>query len=81
MLKRIHRRRDVHPSEGRAKYGDATFAGPVNKKYPIDTPGWIKAACREVHSRRAWRAMRPRKESRCENGTETLSCETETQLC
>ena len=44
MLKRIHRRRDVHPSEGRGKYGDATFAGPMNKKYPIETPGWIKAA-------------------------------------
>jgi hypothetical protein len=41
---RIHRRRDADPSEGLEKYGKATFADPVNKKYPIDTPGRIKAA-------------------------------------
>ena len=44
MPKRIHRRRDVDPSEGGRKYGDAAFADPTNKKYPIDTPGRIKAA-------------------------------------
>jgi hypothetical protein len=42
MPKRIHRRRDADPREGLAKYGKATFADPVNKKYPIDTPGRIK---------------------------------------
>jgi hypothetical protein len=52
MLKRIHRRRDVHPSEGRAKYEDATFAGPVHKKCPSDTPGWIKAAWAYIHQPR-----------------------------
>jgi Family of unknown function (DUF6582) len=44
MPKRIHRRGDVDPTEGRRKYGDAEFADPTNKKYPIDTPGRIKAA-------------------------------------
>jgi hypothetical protein len=41
MTKRIHRRRDADPEDGLEKYGDATFADPVNKKYPIDTPGRI----------------------------------------
>jgi hypothetical protein len=31
------------------KYGDATFADPVNNKYPIDTPGRIKAAWAYIH--------------------------------
>lgn len=39
MPRRIHRRRDAKPEEGLRKYGAATFADPVNKKYPIDTPG------------------------------------------
>ncbi len=42
--KKIHRRRDADPEEGREKYGDTTFADPVNKKYAIDSPGRIKAA-------------------------------------
>jgi hypothetical protein len=47
--KRIHRRRDANPSEGRSKYGDTVFADPTNKKYPIDTPGRIKAAWAYIH--------------------------------
>jgi hypothetical protein len=47
--KRIHRRRDADPSEGRKKYGDTLFADPTNKKYPIDTPGRIKAAWAYIH--------------------------------
>jgi Family of unknown function (DUF6582) len=49
MTKRIHRRRDADPSEGLGKYGDTLFADPVNKKYPIDTPGRIKAAWAYIH--------------------------------
>jgi hypothetical protein len=45
----IHRRREVDPEEGRRKYGDAIFADPVNRKYPIDTPGRIKAAWAYIH--------------------------------
>ena len=47
--KRIHRRRDADPSEGRHKYGDTVFADATNKKYPIDTPGRIKAAWAYIH--------------------------------
>jgi hypothetical protein len=47
--KRIHRRRDSDPAEGRRKYGDTAFADPTNKKYPIDTPGRIKAAWAYIH--------------------------------
>lgn len=47
--KRIHRRQDADPAEGRRKYGDALFADPTNKKYPIDTPGRIKAAWAYIH--------------------------------
>ena len=43
MPRKIHRRRDTEPQEGLEKYGEAVFADPVNKKYPIDTPGRIKA--------------------------------------
>jgi len=46
---RIHRRRDTKPSQGLRKYGDTTFADAVNKKYPIDTPGRIKAAWAYIH--------------------------------
>ncbi|HUR95611.1 MAG TPA: DUF6582 domain-containing protein [Gemmatimonadales bacterium] len=49
MLKTISRRRDAHPQEGLEKYGRATFADTVNKKYPIDTPGRIKAAWAYIH--------------------------------
>jgi hypothetical protein len=49
MPKRIHRRHDADPRKGREKYGNATFADPVNNKYPIDTPGRIKAAWAYIH--------------------------------
>jgi len=49
MPKKIHRRRDADPQEGIEKYGRATFADPVNNKYPIDTPGRIKAAWAYIH--------------------------------
>jgi hypothetical protein len=49
MPKKIHRRRDADPAEGLEKYGKATFADPVNNKYPIDTPGRIKAAGAYIH--------------------------------
>ena len=44
MPKRIRPRGDADPREGLKKYGKATFADPVNNKYPINTPGRIKAA-------------------------------------
>ena len=47
--KRIHRRRDVDPREGLAKYGKTNFADPVNNKYPINTPERIKAAWAYIH--------------------------------
>jgi hypothetical protein len=46
---RIRRRRDADPREGRRKYGDTVFADPTNRKYPIDTPGRIKAAWAYIH--------------------------------
>ena len=49
MPKRIHRRRDADPSKGVEKYGNTRFADPTNKKYPIDTPGRIKAAWAYIH--------------------------------
>ena len=49
FAKRIHRRRDADPKEGLEKYGDTAFADSVNKKYPIDTPGRIKAAWAYIH--------------------------------
>jgi hypothetical protein len=52
MAKSIHRRRDADPGEGIKKYGDATFADPTNNKYPIDTPGRIKAAWAYIHQPR-----------------------------
>ncbi len=52
MSKAIHRRRDADPSEGEAKYPKATFADTTNKKYPIDTPGRIKAAWAYIHQPR-----------------------------
>ena len=47
--RKIHRRSDTDPREGLQKYGKATFADSVNKKYPIDTPGRIKAAWAYIH--------------------------------
>jgi hypothetical protein len=49
MPKRIRPRRDADPREGLEKYGDTRFADPTNKKYPIDTPGRIKAAWAYIH--------------------------------
>ena len=49
MSKRIHRRPETDPSEGLRKYGATRFADPTNKKYPIDTPGRIKAAWAYIH--------------------------------
>jgi hypothetical protein len=46
---KIHRRRDADPKVGIKKYGNAVFADPVNNKYPIDTPGRIKAAWAYLH--------------------------------
>jgi hypothetical protein len=47
--KRIHRRRDADPSAGVEKYGETSFADATNKKYPIDTPGRIRAAWAYIH--------------------------------
>ena len=47
--KKIHRRRDADPREGLRKYGAVEFADSVNKKYPINTPGRIKAAWAYIH--------------------------------
>ncbi len=44
MSGRIERRDDVNPEEGEKKYGDVEFADTVNNKYPIDTPGHVRAA-------------------------------------
>jgi Family of unknown function (DUF6582) len=49
MTKRIHRRKDADPAEGVKKYGKTRFADQTNKKYPIDTPGRIKAAWAYIH--------------------------------
>jgi hypothetical protein len=52
VTKRIRRRPDTNPSEGLQKYGEAEFADATNKKYPIDTPGRIKAAWAYIHQPR-----------------------------
>lgn len=44
MSKKIERRDDVKPKEGKREYGDVAFADPVNNKYPIDTDEHIRAA-------------------------------------
>jgi hypothetical protein len=49
VAKKIRRRRDTDPAEGLEKYGPTVFADPTNKKYPIDTPGRIKAAWAYIH--------------------------------
>jgi uncharacterized protein DUF6582 len=45
----IHRRENVNPEEGEHKYGDVTFADPVNNKYPIDTAEHVRAAWSYIH--------------------------------
>ncbi len=52
MTRKIHRRPDTDPAKGIRQYGKTTFADPVNKKYPIDTPGRIKAAWAYIHQPR-----------------------------
>ena len=52
MGSKIHRRQDADPLEGARKYGRTSYADPVNKKYPIDTPGRIKAAWAYIHQPR-----------------------------
>ncbi len=47
--KKIHRRPDTDPKEGVRKYGKVKFADPTNRKYPIDSPGHIKAAWAYIH--------------------------------
>ncbi len=49
MPKKIQRRSDADPKEGIRKYGTVKFADPTNRKYPIDSPGHIKAAWAYVH--------------------------------
>ncbi|MGH7512032.1 MAG: DUF6582 domain-containing protein [Gemmatimonadales bacterium] len=49
MAGKIHRRPDADPREGVEKYGKAAFADPVDNKYPVDTPGRIKAAWAYIH--------------------------------
>ena len=49
MPKKIHRRPDADPQEGVRKYGKVKFADPANRKYPIDSPGQIKAAWAYIH--------------------------------
>ena len=48
-MNKIEQREDVNPNEGLHQYGDVTFADPTNKKYPIDTPGHIRAAWSYIH--------------------------------
>lgn len=48
-MTRIDRRQDVSPKEGERKYGEVEFAYPTNKKYPIDTPGHVRAAWSYIH--------------------------------
>jgi hypothetical protein len=47
--RKIHRRTDSDPREGVRKYGKVQFADPTNRKYPIDSPGHIKAAWAYIH--------------------------------
>lgn len=51
-FKRVGRRRDMSKADrarGIKKYGNVLFADPVNHKYPIDTPGHIRAAWSYIH--------------------------------
>jgi hypothetical protein len=47
--KEIKPRKDVNPEEGIHKYGNVTFADPVNHKYPLDTPDHVRAAHRYIN--------------------------------
>lgn len=49
MSEKIEKRSDVNPAEGEEKYGDVEFADATNHKYPIDTPGHIRAAWNYIH--------------------------------
>lgn len=49
MKKDIEPRDDVNPERGLNEYGDVEFADPTNHKYPIDTPGHIRAAWSYIH--------------------------------
>ena len=49
MPRKIRRRSDADPEEGEQKYGKVKFADQTNRKYPIDSPGHIKAAWAYVH--------------------------------
>jgi hypothetical protein len=49
MARKIHRRADADPNAGTRKYGEVRFADATNRKYPIDTPGHIKAAWAYIH--------------------------------
>ena len=51
MMPQIDRREDVSPKEGAREYGDVEFADPTNKKYPIDTPGHVRAAWSYINHR------------------------------
>ena len=52
MPRKIHRRADADPKEGVRKYGKVRFADPTNRKYPIESPGQIKAAWAYIHQPR-----------------------------
>lgn len=45
----VKKRKDVNPKSGEHKYGNVKFADEKNKKYPIDTPGHIRAAWNYIH--------------------------------
>jgi hypothetical protein len=47
--RKIHKRDDVDPKDGEREYGEAQFADPVNKKYPIDTEEHVRAAWSYIH--------------------------------
>ncbi len=50
--KGVSKRKDVTLSDKKqaeVKYGSVTFADAKNKKYPIDTPGHIRAAWSYIH--------------------------------
>ena len=49
MTTHIDRREDVSPKEGLHEYGDVKFADQTNKKYPIDTPEHVRAACSYIN--------------------------------
>lgn len=51
MSTRIDRRDDVNPERGEHEYGDVEFADPVNKKYPIDNAGHVRAAWSYINQR------------------------------